>query len=228
MNLRVWFCYRNVRRVRHTPDYELFSDTYWICLLACIAFFHCNPVIFMFTVVSLVTFSLCVSPIFRSKLNQQGRKSGPHSGWQGFWTPLNLCHCFDKQSGSQSASTLKYLSSMFDWKMLNLVLKELVSAYLNLVHRVAVGYTDSSSSLFVCPLSLLQGTPVFVHAGPFANIAHGNSSVLADKLALKLVGRDGFVGKGTQTVHTDHTHKLRYCRCTRTKHFGSQKTRFEL
>ncbi|XP_029966605.1 monofunctional C1-tetrahydrofolate synthase, mitochondrial isoform X2 [Salarias fasciatus] len=38
-----------------------------------------------------------------------------------------------------------------------------------------------------------QGTPVFVHAGPFANIAHGNSSVLADKLALKLVGRDGFV-----------------------------------
>lgn len=40
-----------------------------------------------------------------------------------------------------------------------------------------------------------QGTPVFVHAGPFANIAHGNSSVLADKIALKLVGKDGFVGK---------------------------------
>uniref|UniRef100_A0A8C9VPG5 formate--tetrahydrofolate ligase n=1 Tax=Scleropages formosus TaxID=113540 RepID=A0A8C9VPG5_SCLFO len=38
-----------------------------------------------------------------------------------------------------------------------------------------------------------QGTPVFVHAGPFANIAHGNSSVLADKLALKLVGEEGFV-----------------------------------
>ena len=40
-----------------------------------------------------------------------------------------------------------------------------------------------------------QGTPVFVHAGPFANIAHGNSSILADKIALKLVGKDGFVGK---------------------------------
>lgn len=38
-----------------------------------------------------------------------------------------------------------------------------------------------------------EGTPVFVHAGPFANIAHGNSSILADKLALKLVGPDGFV-----------------------------------
>ena len=44
-------------------------------------------------------------------------------------------------------------------------------------------------------LLLPQGTPVFVHAGPFANIAHGNSSVLADKIALKLVGEGGFVGK---------------------------------
>jgi formyltetrahydrofolate synthetase len=32
----------------------------------------------------------------------------------------------------------------------------------------------------------LEGTPVFVHAGPFANIAHGNSSIVADKIALKL------------------------------------------
>ncbi|CAO2628571.1 Monofunctional C1-tetrahydrofolate synthase, mitochondrial [Lemmus lemmus] len=35
-------------------------------------------------------------------------------------------------------------------------------------------------------MQTLEGTPVFVHAGPFANIAHGNSSVLADKIALKL------------------------------------------
>lgn len=42
-------------------------------------------------------------------------------------------------------------------------------------------------------MQTLEGSPVFVHAGPFANIAHGNSSVLADKLALKLVGQDGFV-----------------------------------
>lgn len=34
---------------------------------------------------------------------------------------------------------------------------------------------------------------MFVHAGPFANIAHGNSSILADKIALKLVGNKGFV-----------------------------------
>lgn len=34
----------------------------------------------------------------------------------------------------------------------------------------------------------LEGTPVMVHAGPFANISIGASSVIADKLALKLVG----------------------------------------
>ncbi|NXH57650.1 C1TM protein, partial [Rhabdornis inornatus] len=42
-------------------------------------------------------------------------------------------------------------------------------------------------------MQTLEGTPVFVHAGPFANIAHGSSSVLADKIALKLVGEKGFV-----------------------------------
>ncbi len=42
-------------------------------------------------------------------------------------------------------------------------------------------------------MQTLEGTPVFVHAGPFANIAHGNSSVIADRLALKLVGGEGFV-----------------------------------
>ncbi|XP_059354687.1 monofunctional C1-tetrahydrofolate synthase, mitochondrial-like [Carassius carassius] len=42
-------------------------------------------------------------------------------------------------------------------------------------------------------MQTLEGSPVFVHAGPFANIAHGNSSVLADKLALKLVGEEGYV-----------------------------------
>ncbi len=33
----------------------------------------------------------------------------------------------------------------------------------------------------------LEGGPAFIHAGPFANIAHGNSSVIADRIALKLV-----------------------------------------
>ena len=32
----------------------------------------------------------------------------------------------------------------------------------------------------------LEGTPAFIHGGPFANIAHGCNSVIATKLALKL------------------------------------------
>ncbi len=35
-------------------------------------------------------------------------------------------------------------------------------------------------------MQTLEGTPVLVHAGPFANIAHGNSSIVADMIALKL------------------------------------------
>ena len=33
----------------------------------------------------------------------------------------------------------------------------------------------------------LEGQPAFVHCGPFANIAHGNSSLVAARVALKLV-----------------------------------------
>lgn len=39
----------------------------------------------------------------------------------------------------------------------------------------------------------LEGTPVMVHTGPFANIAHGCSSIIADSIALKLVGPEGYV-----------------------------------
>jgi methylenetetrahydrofolate dehydrogenase (NADP+)/methenyltetrahydrofolate cyclohydrolase/formyltetrahydrofolate synthetase/formate--tetrahydrofolate ligase len=35
-------------------------------------------------------------------------------------------------------------------------------------------------------MQTLEGTPALVHAGPFANVAHGNSSIVADQIALKL------------------------------------------
>ncbi len=45
-------------------------------------------------------------------------------------------------------------------------------------------------------LQTLEGQPAFVHAGPFANIAHGNSSVIADQIGVKvgdfLVTESGF------------------------------------
>jgi methylenetetrahydrofolate dehydrogenase (NADP+)/methenyltetrahydrofolate cyclohydrolase/formyltetrahydrofolate synthetase len=42
-------------------------------------------------------------------------------------------------------------------------------------------------------MQTLEGTPALVHAGPFANIAHGQSSIIADRIALKLVGPKGYV-----------------------------------
>ncbi|CAI4224834.1 unnamed protein product [Auanema sp. JU1783] len=61
-----------------------------------------------------------------------------------------------------------------------------------------IGVTDALTTLMrdtIRPnlMQTLEGTPVFVHAGPFANIAHGQSSILADMLALKLVGKEGYV-----------------------------------
>ncbi len=35
-------------------------------------------------------------------------------------------------------------------------------------------------------MQTLENTPCLVHAGPFANIAHGNSSIIADRIGLKL------------------------------------------
>ncbi|MCJ7737278.1 MAG: formate--tetrahydrofolate ligase, partial [Anaerolineae bacterium] len=42
-------------------------------------------------------------------------------------------------------------------------------------------------------MQTLPGSPGFVHCGPFANIAQGNSSIIADRIALKLVGTEGYV-----------------------------------
>lgn len=41
-------------------------------------------------------------------------------------------------------------------------------------------------------MQTLEETPILVHAGPFANIAHGNSSIIADRVALRLAGQNGF------------------------------------
>ena len=42
-------------------------------------------------------------------------------------------------------------------------------------------------------MQTIENTPAVVHAGPFANIAHGNSSIIADQIALRLVEKDGYV-----------------------------------
>ncbi|MGO8670882.1 MAG: formate--tetrahydrofolate ligase, partial [Capsulimonadaceae bacterium] len=71
--------------------------------------------------------------------------------------------------------------------------------------RIAIGYSYSGELLYArdfCAagamavvlkdaikpnlVQTLEGQPAFVHGGPFANIAHGNNSVSATRLALKL------------------------------------------
>lgn len=50
-------------------------------------------------------------------------------------------------------------------------------------------------------MQTIEGTPVLVHTGPFANIAHGCSSILADNIALKLVGKDGKFREFFKNIH---------------------------
>jgi len=73
------------------------------------------------------------------------------------------------------------------------------------VGRIVVGYNDAETPVTTEDLGVagaatalmkdaihptlmqtLEGQGMFVHAGPFANIAHGNSSIIADRIALKL------------------------------------------
>ena len=73
------------------------------------------------------------------------------------------------------------------------------------INRILIGYTKEDKPIFVSDLGgadamalllknaihpnlvqTIDGVPTFVHAGPFANIAHGCNSIVATKLALKL------------------------------------------
>ncbi len=54
---------------------------------------------------------------------------------------------------------------------------------LEVAGAMAVLLTDALKPNLV---QTLDGQPVFVHGGPFANIAHGNNSLVADLLGLKL------------------------------------------
>jgi formyltetrahydrofolate synthetase len=54
---------------------------------------------------------------------------------------------------------------------------------LNVAGAMAVLLKDA---LMPTLLQTMEHTPALVHAGPFANIAHGNSSVVADQIALQL------------------------------------------
>src|SRR2546427_5164049 len=75
-------------------------------------------------------------------------------------------------------------------------LERIVVAFDRREHPVRVGdlYVHGAAAILLKDalmpnlVQTLEGTPAFVHGGPFANIAHGHSSVLADRLAPRLRG----------------------------------------
>lgn len=106
--------------------------------------------------------------------------------------------CFDISVASEIMAVLALAKDVNDLKerLSNIVVaqdaagKDVTADDLGMTGAMAVLLKDAINPTL---MQTLEGTPVLVHAGPFANIAHGASSILADLLASKLVGPEGYV-----------------------------------
>lgn len=106
--------------------------------------------------------------------------------------------CFDISVASEIMAILALAKDLGDLKerLSNIVVaqdtkgKDVTADDLGMTGAMAVLLKDAIDPTI---MQTLEGTPVLVHAGPFANIAHGASSILADLIASKLVGSDGYV-----------------------------------
>jgi len=105
---------------------------------------------------------------------------------------------FDITVASEIMAVLALTDSLADMRRR---LGEMVIAYSRASEPITADDLGVSGALTVLMkdainpnlMQTLEHTPVFVHAGPFANIAHGNNSIVADKIALQVAGEDGFV-----------------------------------
>lgn len=94
-----------------------------------------------------------------------------------------------------SSEVMAILSVAKDLKDFRERMGKIVVAYDKNGNPVTTGDLDVGGAMTAWMLEALnpnlmqtiEGQPVFVHAGPFANIAIGQSSIIADKIALKLV-----------------------------------------
>lgn len=106
--------------------------------------------------------------------------------------------CFDITVASEIMAVLALAKNINDLKkrLSNIVVaqdtkgKDITADDLGMTGAMAVLLKDAINPTL---MQTLEGTPVLVHAGPFANIAHGASSILADLMASKLVGPNGYV-----------------------------------
>ncbi|WP_438348769.1 formate--tetrahydrofolate ligase [Paenibacillus sp. FA6] len=108
-------------------------------------------------------------------------------------------------SGNGNAREAGFLITTASEVMAVLCLSENLSDLRNRLGRMLIGYNEEGAAVTATQLGAveamvvllkeaikpnlvqtLEGTPVMVHGGPFANIAHGCSSVVGTRLALKL------------------------------------------
>ena len=100
---------------------------------------------------------------------------------------------FEITAASEIMAVLCLSSSMSD---LNKRLKNIVVGYTYDNLPVTAGDLNAAGAMTallkdaIKPnlVQTLEGTPAFVHGGPFANIAHGCNSVIATKMAMRLGG----------------------------------------
>ncbi|MFH1778255.1 MAG: formate--tetrahydrofolate ligase [Candidatus Omnitrophota bacterium] len=98
---------------------------------------------------------------------------------------------FDITVASEVMAILALTSDLFDLRkrLGNIVVatskagKSITAEDLQVAGAMAVLLKDAVKPNL---LQTTEHTPCFVHAGPFANIAHGNSSIIADRIAMKL------------------------------------------
>jgi formate--tetrahydrofolate ligase len=109
----------------------------------------------------------------------------------GVRTPRSYETGFDIAAASPIMAIMGLTTSFED---LHQRLSEIVVAYNRAGKPVTVADLDATGGLTAVLKDAIypnlvqteEGTPSFVHIGPFANIAFGNNSVLSDKIALKL------------------------------------------
>ncbi len=93
-----------------------------------------------------------------------------------------------------SSEVMAILAVARDMQDLRTRMAKIVVAYSKSGTPITTGDLDVAGAMtalmhkaiFPNLIQTIEGQPVFVHAGPFANIAIGQSSIIADRLALKL------------------------------------------
>lgn len=98
----------------------------------------------------------------------------------------------DRFDITAASEVMAILSLASDYSDLRARLGQIIVAENNQGHPVTAEDIDAAGAMALLLreaflpnlVQTLEGNPAFVHCGPFANIAHGNSSVIADKIAL--------------------------------------------